>query len=478
MIIPLVVTISLAFALIHLILAGMIKFAIVLSLLPALTFFVLKSTHEQRIALILLSLSFPVGVPALGKDMGTITTLVILSVSFLTLLDVLLRRQSFEGTPSGKWIYLLLTCGMLTFISAPQGSFITAVRYAYIFAAALLLFLMIYKKNVALPQDAQRFVEALITGLLLIGVFQAIVGILAHQFPSTGPLFKPFFRTLEGMDGLSVRVTDTSRVRRLVTLMTGPEASGEMFVMLAPLCLYKFLEFGKKRYVLVYFVFGVAELLTATRSTILLFAVATFLTIFAHLKVAGPVRAFGLLTLLMIGGVVGIALRPQLAQGVLERFQNASVNIKSDAGFSTIMNRQDVWAAAAENMSELTPFGRGFLSATHYVGEPKNFHNLYLTILYQMGWFGAAIFFLTLLWIFMRLMIGHHQVENASVRFLIFCCLISMGLLLINEFKYEFTRREPYQQFVWAMLGLFAFIAVRVRELTEARLAFVKQKEN
>jgi hypothetical protein len=80
-------------------------------------------------------------------------------------------------------------------------------------------------------------------------------------------------------------------------------------------------------------------------------------------------------------------------------------------------------------------------------------------VFYQKGILGAALFFSVLLFPLIRL-VGAMQSQTHRNKELVFACLLSMFLFLVNETKFEFTRHASYQQIWWGIMALY-YLAAR-----------------
>jgi hypothetical protein len=439
-----------------LILSGHLPLAVVVLLLPLVILVLFRAGYHLRIYASLLSLNFPLALEAGSKDAGTLTTFLIFLVGFIAFTEFLLGLKKFEGSEADIFIYFLLLLGFLGFLNAHEPLF-TAFRYFYIFISSCTLFLLITKKPFVNVNDQCKYLDQLLNMFLIIGFIQSFIGILTHLIPETGVAFKIFVKGAQ--EGLSSSVTD-DHISRLRTLMTGPEPTGEMMAVLAPLALYKYFTSLRERYLALYFVFAFTQILTATRSTAVLFVLGTGIVLYMNARTKNAVRSFQIIFVSLIAGALLLSLKVDALSGLAERFTMFQASTQNRSNFVQIMNRENVWYGAVDNIKHTGLIGHGFLPPLYYKGSRDNFHNLYMTVIYQFGWLGGAVFFVFLIWIYWRLSFGSSKIRgDVNLKFLIHCCLVSMTIFLINECKYEFVRGASYQQFIWALLAFFFFVS-------------------
>lgn len=439
----------------QLILLALYNYLFLFILGPLFIFLICKIKYQYKVYLTLLTIAFPLPMNLLGRDAGTLTTFIIIFIYFISIAGLGIRIKLFSHNHIEKLIYLMGIIGLFGTFAVAADFLITSVRYYLIFVSSILLFLMIIKAPITSEKNAERFIEKMIDIILIVCVIQCLIGFLITILPQSGMWFKIFLPGKEEM--LALRVTDD--VARFRTLIGGPEPSGEMLAILSPIVLYKYLTSNKKFYLGIFIIYGIAEILTATRSTVILFvlgAIATLLFYAKEQKIGKSIKLIIVLSLIVLPIMVAW---PDLFSGLLHRFTLAQESLNKGQELSSILNRGYVWDCALQNLKKAAAFGHGFLPASYYLGPRVNFHCLYLTVIYQMGWIGACIFYVVLSWIYIKLYSRKKDEKDNRLKFLLTCCWISMSIFLINEIKYEFNRHAPYQQLCWAMFGLFYYVA-------------------
>jgi hypothetical protein len=117
---------------------------------------------------------------------------------------------------------------------------------------------------------------------------------------------------------------------------------------------------------------------------------------------------------------------------------------------------RDFWTEVIDKyMLDPTVTGNGFIT-------PYHFHNLWFTLIYQIGLAGFAVYVWFLFGTGAGLWRGYRKERDKL--FLVF--LISFVILLINEMKYEFTRYEHYYQACMTLVALFVLMTVKINNQT------------
>ena len=142
---------------------------------------------------------------------------------------------------------------------------------------------------------------------------------------------------------------------------------------------------------------------------------------------------------------------------LMDRVQETYDLIRKDADITTVANRTGVWPMAyALTMRTISFFGHGPTQAVVLGFPVKNFHSLYLSILFQFGVIGSIIFFTFFFVLIKRLLINFKRDnQKGPIYLLTVACLLSLFCFLINGIKFEFNRSDSYQQFVWIFFALF-----------------------
>ncbi|MHA1932083.1 MAG: O-antigen ligase family protein [Promethearchaeota archaeon] len=410
--------------------------------------------YEARIYFVLLSISFPFPIYLQGREIGTISTVLIFFIFFIAFLEYILRIETFLHFNIEKVIYFLVLSGFVSMSISSRGLLIPSIKNYLIFVSGLLLFLLIIKTKLDSEKEVKNFIEGFIDIILLLNVIQIIISFFVMIIPRVDI----FLRTISLREITLLDFASKGGMNRFRNLLGGPEPTGEMLALLAPLVLYKYLTHSKRIYLLTFFIFAIGEILTATRSTIVLFVFGTIATLFLFSKKETLLKSIKVFIGACFILLLILVIWPDIFSLSLDRFSILQSSIERGEEFTSVLNRKFVWDNALSYLKDLKPFGHGFLPQ-FYTGMKRQFHSLYLTVIYQMGWIGASMFFLVLLWIYFKLYRRQLVEKDSQLKLLLTCCWISMTLFLINEIKYEFIRRAPYFQLYWALFGFYFFIA-------------------
>jgi O-antigen ligase len=112
-------------------------------------------------------------------------------------------------------------------------------------------------------------------------------------------------------------------------------------------------------------------------------------------------------------------------------------------------------------IKNITFFGAGQPLIEIRNGLYRQFHNLYLTLIYHRGVIGAILFLFILFYSLINLIKSYQKQLSQNHKLLTVSCIISFLVFFINEFKFEFTRHASYQQICWALFALFQLIALQ-----------------
>jgi len=134
------------------------------------------------------------------------------------------------------------------------------------------------------------------------------------------------------------------------------------------------------------------------------------------------------------------------------------LQISRNVDLITILNRDLVWPIAFNlTRNTISLFGHGPVQA-YVLGFPVyNFHNLYLSLLFQFGIIGSIVFVCFLGTLAKRLFtITRRLKQKRGIDYLLaVACLLSLMMFVINEIKFEFNRSDSYQQFVWCIFSIY-----------------------
>jgi len=247
---------------------------------------------------------------------------------------------------------------------------------------------------------------------------------------------------------------------RGTTVFTGGEEFGELLVLLFPFALYKLFTRGGKIY---WFVIGallIGMLISGTRSAFLLIIFQTL----GFVYILVPAKYNSKKITITIGFVfVFILMLPILNEYspiLMDRVQ-ITLDQLGQKDIVMIANRSSVWPLAWDlTVKTISLFGHGSIQAFGIGFPVKNFHNLYMSLMFQFGVIGSIVFFMFFFVLAKRLFFvaKKYKGKRGSLYLLTLTCLLSLFGFLINEIKFEFNRSDSYQQFVWCFFAVFYVI--------------------
>lgn len=433
-----------------------------LVLIPIISFIIVIDI-KTLVYITIISVFFPIHIQIMGRDALT-TGSIFIFVLFIKYFIVSLFERKFIREKYDYWVYVLIILGLFSILAPYYTGGLTkeqlgpSIRLYFTFSSSLLLFLVI--KNISQIQfqsnaEADHFwVEKLLNIIIFLISFHIAISICVKFFPSIGPLFNIFLsRNTEVFDSVS-----RGTIERIGSFVFGKESYGEILATLSPIIIYKIYKFKNPLWVCCLLLFALGLVFTVTRSGILLFLAGVMISIL-YMANEKKNKTFMLIYLILSGLVVFILVNPPVLHDILFRFGNATEAYNSDGSLFTTLNRDflpDVWHLV---ITKISFFGNGI---TEY-----NFHNLFLTTLHRRGVAGAFFFFVVLLYPIFCLIKSFNRNHSNTNKKLVFLCLLSMGLFLANEFKFEFTRGGSYQQLCWCLFAIFYLASKKNKNIDE-----------
>ena len=406
----------------------------------------------------MIMITFPITLQVFGRDAFTTGTLVIFIV-----LAWVLSRFKFIATVArdrGFFFLLILLCiiafiGMTT--KTPPEYWGPAIRQYVNFISSIAVFiLIIHAKNIkGMPGSDKEYIEKTINILLLLTVLHVYLSLLIFNSPWIEKFFTIFLDREQ--EHLGYHVLNNVYVRA-TSIFTGGEEFGELIVLIFPFALYK-LFFSKK--VIYWFVIAsllLGMLLSGTRSAffLIVFQILIFVCVlvpakYNRKKIVFTVT-FSFICLLMLPFFL------KYSPILMDRVQLTLDQIGQKENIIIVLNRSSVWPLAWDlTVKTISIFGHGPIQARGIGFPVENFHNLYMSLLFQFGVIGLTIFFILFILLAKRLFAVAKKIkrENTVTYLLAVSCLISLFCFLINEIKFDFNRSDSYQQFVWCIFAIF-----------------------
>jgi O-antigen ligase len=413
---------------------------------------------EKIIQISIISLFFPVWIQFQGKDAIT-TGSIALSITFFFyyVYALITKKAEFRFMVSCVILALITTISTFAVSSQYLGP---SLRGSVQFVCALLGFLFIVNYYMGLDtKERLDRIEHLITVIIFLFVAQVILASILYFYSDFGLVLSVFKTRTE--DVFITRVA--SGVKRLRGIIVAQETFGEIMAMLAPLVLYKVIKRGWLYYV-VFAVFSFGVLLSATRLSIVLFFVSSLLFSLMNFKLI-PFRAWLISLYTIILCIINYFIYfPHALDPILGRFSEFMDIYENTGSILLAMGRKEIWDIGVhEIVSGINLFGHGMITVINK--QQFYLHNLYLTVLFQLGIVGFVAFFAIIARILIALIFAIKKVSDPLKVTLLTSSIMSLCIFLLSELKCEFNRGSSYQQVIWIMLGIFYLIAKTLPQL-------------
>ncbi len=395
------------------------------------------------------SLPFPFFIQYAGKDAITITTLLIFVLFFSSVLSSLLMKKNLLKGKSEIFLLILIFISYSASLVFNKYLFEQSFKYYLANISGIIFFIIILK----LVKTKADFITVfkLIVFLLMI---QSVITFIQIKFPEFHKV-TGIFRGRSYIPHLPLSLEGIARPKGTVGDF---ELLAEWFLLGCLLSLA--LIYIQKNYIyLITFLSCTAGIIfTKTRSDLMLliFALLLIILILRTFKKDYDKLSIKILFAIIISFTILIIVFPSEIEDFIYRFKRyfTSSSLISVEAF----NRKIAWdSAKIEVMENLNFFGNGF----HYILVPVNdsfeeFHSLYLTLLYKVGFFGFIIhllFWATLIFKSGKKLIAH---SNSSNWHFIFFLLIAVIIILLDQIKIEYLRWIHTIQFAWMIFALLA----------------------
>jgi len=402
-------------------------------------------------------LFFPIWVRFQGKDAITTGSIAIILSFFVFLIHALLTKKV-----KFHFLIIMLLLIIVATISAnsisPQFLGPSFRGYAQ-FVCALLAFFMVTNHYYDLPlYKRQKGIESILSYIIVLFVIQVIIGTILYYYPSFGYYLKIFTTRTEDVFATPI----ASGVKRLHGIIVAQETFGEILAMLMPLVLYKIIK-KEWPYYFVYGIFAVGVVLSATRSSIFLFFVGSLIFIIINWKLVKLPAWLIPLYIITLAAIIFYFYTPHAFDPIFNRFTLFFDLYEKTRSITIAIDRKTLWDIAVQEVfTKLNLFGHGMI--TVIANQQFSIHNLFLTVLFQMGIVGFVLFFGLMGKIFISLITSLKYIQNPYDRCLLISSIISLVIFLLSEMKCEFNRGSSYQQIVWILLGIYYLAAMTLRE--------------
>lgn len=401
----------------------------------------------RRLLLLIGLCFFPVLVSVAGRDAFSTATFLILLTALFYLWRMVLCFREEPWPPLLGWALPLLAIALGGTLAAPRSHWGLEMRHLLNLAAGLALLLMLVQAPKFTEIPAAKLARAVLIWVLILTVFQVLLGLAAFYLPHTADWFRLFLNRTQ--EELSISANQYNDIVRLQTLVLSAEALGELLAMLMPLALY-FALTGRSRWWLAVGALWIGLFYANTRSGLLLAGFATAIIVPIWLPRMRLRDGFMFCVLAPLAAGLFLAWKPEVGRAVLIHLDQAWQIAQEGGHWIEVVNREDVWPDSWHTVLHfMNLFGNGPAPAIGLGRAEFQMHSLYMTLLYQYGWVGALWYLCLFPALFFRLM---RPGRDRAFRLI---CALSLSLFLINEIKYEFNRHDSYQQIIWALLAAF-----------------------
>ena len=433
------------------------KILLLFIFIPTLIIYYLITSAFGKIILPIVMITFPITLQFLGKDAISTGTLILL----ITLAWSLNKHSIRSAYTKDKFLFNLLVfmicvalIGMIT--KTPPSYWGTAIRYFLNFISSIAIFILIVNSQyiTGMGNNRRDYVEKLITVLLCIIVTHVLLSYVLMKIPQLEDYFVLFFRRNQE----SLLGSAEFGSFRAATIFTGGEEFGELLTLMFPFSLYKYFSSRKKLYLIILFTILWGVMLTATRSCIVIciFQLLIFFIIAPNRFIS---KKIAFLSSAVFGAILFYPRINQTLSYLLFRINDVFRDINTNLDFVTVVNRDYVWPLAYDlTVKTISLFGHGPIQAFRLGFSVYNFHSLYLSLLFQFGIIGTAVFMVFFATLIKRLFsstLNMYKQKNVTGYLLLAVCQLSLMGFLINEIKFEFNRSDSYQQLVWLIFSIY-----------------------
>jgi len=433
------------------------KVIVAFSLLPILIIFYLNAPDFAKIVFLMLMITFPITLQALGKDAFSTGTLLIFATLIWSMAKYKLSKTIADDKLIFKFLALIVCIGFVGMITkTPSAYWGPAIRhYVNLISSIAVFILIVHSQNIAgITRSNNEYIEKIINTLLLITILHVFLSLLILNYPSIEKYLTIFLN--RGQEQLGGHLRD-GIYERATSVFTRGEEFGELLILLYPFSLYKIFISRKKIYWVVVSSFILGILLSGTRSAFLLIIFQSLAFFYILVPAKYNNRKIIITVSFILVCIMMLPVFFKYAPILMDRVQASLDQIVQKDDILTITNRSVVWPLAWDlTKNTISFFGHGPIQA-HGLGYPvKNFHNLYLSLIFQFGIIGLIVIFSFFFTLFKRLLlIVKWKREKDKNYLLAITCLLSFSCFLINEFKFEFNRSDSYQQFVWIIFAIY-----------------------
>lgn len=456
-----------------------VKYVIGLTAMGIVTFVALRLSVRSQTFVLLLFITFPVILGFAGKDAVTTGTLVILLCLALNTVTARAVWTRDDRLVIGLLLGIVLVATLGAISGGGAAYWGKELRQWLSLVAGAGGFLLVIGWARAAGSEAERAIDAVIAALLWVLALHVVLSLVLQAWPSMQHYLSIFL--YRGQQSFTDAVE--GQLTRGATVFANGEGFGEILLLVFPFCIYKLFRSSLVIYLPLTLLFVVGVVATATRSAILL--VALQIILFSLVLLSRRVTRGRSIVVLGLAVIAIVAFSPLYASAINDSIQRLNVSaaaFQSGSSLTTTLNRSEVWPNAIAVVTQhISVFGHGPVQAFVLgIGGPYNFHSLYLTLLFEFGIFGTAVWLIFFVYLGARLfsVLPRITFRTDPAAVLMTACLISLLCFLLNEIKFEFNRDDSSQQLIWLVLGIMYAFAATLASVRTAPSAVVGREES
>lgn len=451
--IPFITFLMFSLTLSFLVILGESRYSILLVSIPIIISLVQKIPLKNKIYISTVLFFFPVYFQVFGSDAFNTGTLIALGIfGSLCLEKIINRADKFIDNGVFYVVIIILLSGIFSTISLyGTSNFGSSFRALLILVASVGLFVIINNLKFNCYSERDNYLKALLELIILMVIIQIFIGILIYLIPELGKHLTIF--ATRNIEEIGFEIIEENQISRLRSIMLDPEITSEICSTLFPFILYMLLINKKNRYIIYLIIFILGILLSVTRSGIILSCLSFTLFLFIF-EISLSLKLKCIISIVILIFVFAI-FSPGLISPMITRFNESLDALNMNQSIASVINRDVAYQTGFDYiLSTLSPFGNGLVHAYKLGVMRLHFHNLYFTLIFELGIIGALAYLVFFYKIISKLYIYSFNIQTKSTYFQK-ALFLSFLVFLINEFKFEFNRTSPYHEIMWIIFSIY-----------------------
>lgn len=431
------------------------KLILIAFLAPLFFFWAISASPQKLIPVVIVAAFFPLKLHISTTDLSSIALYVCYFCFGIYYFNAQFSNQKIIPPKEiiALSIALLAIATMSTFGQLHNFPIFRTSFWNLILLGASLIFL-IFISSLTFTDNKEKhsYVIKWMDIILICTCFQLILGIMVFYFPETGIWFK-FFYSSHQTSG--IRIADIeSGLPRLQSIVLSPESIGEFCAMLIPYACYRWSSDRNLRFLLATLILLLAIFLSGTRSGVIL---SFFGLLGYYLFIEKSIQRKSIQISILAGAIITALLFHIGTSTITSRFLVSYEQYLAGADAATVLNRKFLfeqnWTFFIDTLSF---FGNGLISPVSSGFLRIDFHNIYMTIIYRYGIIGAAFYFCFPFFLMLSQLKAIRNFKTDIQQLILTkVCLLSFLIFIINEMKYEFTRKPDYVLIVWILFSVY-----------------------